>query len=323
VGLGEVITIAHTKGGSGKSSLASNLGYCLSERGYQVLIIDLDGQGSISSHLGGVVAKRADTGAVLDSGAVLSARCTLLEACVTDIFPGLSIVPSDEVSLDQAVGELESQGALGQLRLYELLDRERLNWDFIIIDTPGHQGMALAAALVASTGIIIPVIPEAGPVAELRTVLSSIAALSEQTLPLEVYGLVRMRVGGNSNYRRVAEQQSRDIAASANVPMFRNKIPEDARFGEAQLMGVPVRAHDKRARSAIAFRYLTEELLERKGWRAPLALNHDSTQVATATLTAPVSATVSVSAPTDSEVDVFLDVAEAADVVSAIGSESQ
>jgi chromosome partitioning protein len=321
VGLGEVITIAHTKGGSGKSSLASNLGYCLSERGYQVLIIDLDGQGSISSHLGGVAPKQSETGAVLDSGAVLSDRCTLSDACVTDVFPGLSIVPSDEVSLDQAVGELESQGALGQLRLYELLDRERLNWDFIIIDTPGHQGMALATALVASTGIIIPVIPEAGPVAELRTVLSSIAALSEQTLPLEVYGLVRMRVGGNSNYRRVAEQQSRDIAAAANVPMFRNKIPEDARFGEAQLMGVPVRAHDKRARSAIAFRYLTEELLERKGWRAPLALNHDSTQAATATLKAGVAVASSVSTPMGSEVDVVLDVANAV-VVSAVGSEN-
>jgi hypothetical protein len=105
--------------------------------------------------------------------------------------------------------------------------------------------------------------------------------------------------------------------------MFRNKIPEDARFGEAQLMGVPVRAHDKRARSAIAFRYLTEELLERKGWRAPLALNHDSTQVATATLNAPVSTAVSVSAPTDPGVDVVLNVAEVVDVVGAVGSESQ
>ena len=64
-------------------------------------------------------------------------------------------------------------------------------------------------------------------------------------------------------------------------------------------MGVPVRAHDKRARSAIAFRYLTEELLERKGWRAPLALNHDSTQAATATLTAPLVAAAPVSAPTE------------------------
>ncbi len=287
MGLGEVITIAHTKGGSGKSSLASNLAYCLSERGFQVLAIDLDGQGSLGAHLGGVAPRHSVDGTrCFDSGAVLADICTIADACINDVFPGLSVIPSDEVSLDAAVNDLERQGALGQLRLYELLDRERLNWDFIIIDTPGHQGMALATALVASTGIMIPVIPEAGPVAELRTVLSSINALSEQTLPLEVYGLVRMRVGGNSNYRRVAEQQARDFATASNVPMFRNKIPEDARFGEAQLMGIPVRAHDKRARSAIAFRYLTEELLERKGWRAPLALNHDSVQVLTASLAA-------------------------------------
>lgn len=298
MGLGEVITIAHTKGGSGKSSLASNLAYCLSERGFQVLAIDLDGQGSLGAHLGSVRPRRsADDAQPFDSGAVLAGICTVAEARVDDVFPGLSIIASDEVSLDAAVRELQEQGALGQLRLYDLLDRERLNWDFIIIDTPGHQGMALAAALVASTGIMIPVIPEAGPVAELRTVLSSINALSEQTLPLEVYGLVRMRVGGNSTYRRVAEQQARDFAAQAGVPMFRNKIPEDARFGEAQLMGVPVRAHDKRARSAVAFRYLTEELLERKGWRAPIALNHDSVLAAAAALGTAVADTVVGSQP--------------------------
>lgn len=312
MGLGEVITVAHTKGGTGKSSLASNLAYGLSERGFRVLAIDLDGQGSLGAHLGGTHVRTETTASgttwALDSGAVLAGTCTIDDAVIHDVYPGLSIIPSSEMSLDSAITAMSRNGALSQLRLYELLDRARLDWDMVIIDTPGHQGMALATALVASTGILIPVVPEAGPVAELRTVLNGISSLSESTLPLEVYGIIRLRVGGNSNYRKIAEDQARSITAEYRVPLMRNKIPEDARFGEAQLLGVPVRAHDRRARSAIAYKYLIEELVERRGWHAPIALDDDRVPVSVSVPVSALDATVGEAAvvvapgPADAEI---------------------
>ena len=50
--LGEVITVAHTKGGAGKTSLTFNLAYALSTCGARVLVIDLDQQTGQSVFLG-------------------------------------------------------------------------------------------------------------------------------------------------------------------------------------------------------------------------------------------------------------------------------
>jgi cellulose biosynthesis protein BcsQ len=81
-----------------------------------------------------------------------------------------------------------------------------------------------------------------------------------------VYGILRLRVWGNSVYRRVAEEQIRTIADERGVPLFRNKVPEDAKFGEAHLVGMPVGAYHPVARSATAFRHAAYELIQRRGW---------------------------------------------------------
>ncbi|MGZ4793756.1 MAG: AAA family ATPase, partial [Ilumatobacteraceae bacterium] len=69
--LGEVVTIAHTKGGAGKTSLTFNLAYALSTCGARVLVVDLDQQTGQSVFLGASGRPRIGTNAdVADVGAV-------------------------------------------------------------------------------------------------------------------------------------------------------------------------------------------------------------------------------------------------------------
>ena len=259
-GIPEVITVAHTKGGAGKSTLTSNLGFALAERGRRVLIVDLDKQCGQSMLLG-IPGPHLDrlSHQPMDSGAVLRGVARLHSALWCQVHPNLDIVPGHEQSLAQATDELMADGAEGQVRLYEVLFRQT-EWDVILLDTPGTQSPLLTFALTASTGVLIPAIPEAGPVAELRTVLDYIAAIADVTGAAEVLGVVRMRVGGNATYRAVAETRIRQLCDEYAVPLLRNKVPEDAKLGEAQLAGLPVGAYVPMSRSAIAFRYLAEEV---------------------------------------------------------------
>ena len=264
--LGEVITVAHTKGGAGKTSLTFNLAYALSTCGARVLVVDLDQQTGQSVFLGEAALRRsADGGDVADVGAVLLGHATIEDALIRQVHPNLDVLPADEVSMGHAGRQLSDPWV--RSRLIDMLDMSRDGWDIVLVDTPGHQSSVVAAALSGSSGVIVPMVPEAGPVTELPTILNTIDAAVATNDRLEVYGIIKMRIWGNSVYRRVAEEHIRVIADQFAVPLFRNKIPEDAKFGEAHLVGLPVGAYHYTARSATAYRHVAYELIQRRGWR--------------------------------------------------------
>ena len=41
-----IISLVNQKGGTGKTTIALNLAYCIAEKGYKTLLIDADPQGS-------------------------------------------------------------------------------------------------------------------------------------------------------------------------------------------------------------------------------------------------------------------------------------
>lgn len=267
--LGEVITVAHTKGGAGKTSLTFNLAYALSTCGARVLVIDLDQQTGQSVFLGERGPRRSSDGrSIVDVGAVLLGHAALEDALVRDVHPNLDVLAADGVTMGHAGRQLNDPWV--RSRLIDILDAARAEWDIVLVDTPGHQSAVVAAALSGSAGVIVPMVPEAGPVIELPTILNTIRTIANVDGRPEVYGIIRMRIWGTSVYRRVAEEEIREIADRYEVPLFRNKIPEDAKFGEAHLVGLPVGAYHHSARSATAYRHVAYELIQRRGWRFPV-----------------------------------------------------
>lgn len=264
--LDEVISVLHTKGGAGKSSLTTNVAFELARLGYKILVIDLDRQTgqSVGFGLGSVTFTNRAPGS--DIGAVLRGDLPLSEAIIEDIYPGLDLLPADEASLMQAEHELTDLGPEGTVRLFEILHESKKRWDVVFIDTPGRKTDILEVALAASTGVLIPAIPEGGPVSELSSVLRHVAKAKELYGSVDVYGIVRMRVGGNSRYRRLAEEQTKEIAAGFGAPVLKNKVPEDAKFGEAHLAREPIGAYAESARSAIAYKFIAAELVALRGW---------------------------------------------------------
>jgi chromosome partitioning protein len=269
--LDEVISVLHTKGGAGKSSLTTNVAFELARLGYRILVIDLDRQTgqSVGFGLGSVTFTDRQPGS--DIGAVLRRELPLGDAIIENIYPGLDLLPADETSLIRAEHQLTELGPEGTVRLFEILHESEKRWDVVFIDTPGRKTDILEVALAASTGVLVPAIPEGGPVSELSSVLRHVAKAKDLYGSVEVYGIVRMRVGGNSRYRRLAEEQTKEVASAFGAPVFKNKVPEDAKFGEAHLAREPIGAYAESARSAIAYKFIAAELVTLRGWPSPHA----------------------------------------------------
>ena len=92
--LGEIITVAHTKGGAGKTTMTFNLAYSLAECGARVLVIDLDQQTGQSAFIG-----EHEVDSKTDVGAVLLGYAELDEALISDVHPGLDVLPADRKSV--------------------------------------------------------------------------------------------------------------------------------------------------------------------------------------------------------------------------------
>ena len=145
-----------------------------------------------------------------DVGAVLLGRAKFEDALIRDVHPNLDVLPADQESMSNAGRQITDPWV--RSRLIDVLDAARDEWDIVLVDTPGHQSAVVAAALGGSSGAIIPMVPEAGPVTALPTILKTIRMTADSNARLEVYGIIKMRIWGTSVYRRVAEEQIRSIA---------------------------------------------------------------------------------------------------------------
>ena len=143
----QVIVLANQKGGVAKTTTTLNLGVALSEQGKRVMAVDLDPQGNLTMSQGWNPDE--------------------IERSMFDVLvhklPITEIVRNSEI--DVAVSSIDLAGA--ELALSSMIGRERAlekafapiltEYDYILIDTPPSLGLLTINALVASSGVIVPV----------------------------------------------------------------------------------------------------------------------------------------------------------------------
>ena len=161
-----VITLANFKGGVGKTTISANLAIALARRGYRVLIIDLDYQGSLDGRFDIGKADLSDKGgsnALLLPDGRLFDTSTLYK--LNGEFSGISLVPAfyNLASLENRLMlQWLIQSCDDDIRFriaHKLLDPEvEKHFDVIIMDTPPRLSAATVNALCVSTDILIPTV---------------------------------------------------------------------------------------------------------------------------------------------------------------------
>lgn len=141
------IALFNQAGGQAKTTLTLNLGYHLSEKGHRVLLIDLDGQASLTKQSG--LHPRDLQHTIYQ---------TLLDnrpMPILNKIHGMDWVPAngDLYGLDLKLAGKNRPG----FRLRTALKNASKHYDFVLIDCPPNLGMASANALIAASHVLIPI----------------------------------------------------------------------------------------------------------------------------------------------------------------------
>ena len=148
----KIVTFALQKGGSGKTSSVINMGGALAHRGRKILLVDMDPQCNTTNMF------LEDTTGEATIYDILKGDIALSEAIHS--FDGIDLVPCDKaLKMPQiSAPELFNEDNYGFLRdgLLEVRDR----YDYILIDTPPSTDFFMLSSLIASDGVIIPIVAE-------------------------------------------------------------------------------------------------------------------------------------------------------------------
>ena len=252
--MGRAIAIANQKGGVGKSTTAINLSSCLGAMGQKVLTIDLDPQGNTTSGLG--VEKDAAENTVYE---LLLGECEVEECLQKLEFEGVSLIPSN---VNLAGAEIELIGIEDkEYILQNKISKIRDQFDFIIIDCPPSLNLLTINALTAANTVLVPIQCEYYALEGLSDLLSTVRVVKRRLNPgIELEGLLLTMYDGRTNLSmQVAEEVKRHFPGK----VFATVIPRNVRLSEAPSHGKPVNYYDGSSRGSVAYKQLTEEILER------------------------------------------------------------
>ena len=250
--MGKIISICNQKGGTGKTTSATNIATSLALAGKKIMLIDLDPQANATSGIGinKHNVQKSTYHILLEEAEV---KDILLPTAVNNLF----LAPSN---LDLTGAEVELVGALGrEYRLKRALQKERDNFDFIIIDSPPSLGLLSINGLCAADAVIIPVQCEYYALEGLTQLTNTIRLVKDNLNPnLEIEGVLLTMADFRTNLTKEVIQEARNYFKEK---VYKTVIPRNIRLTEAPSYGKPVALYDKDSLGAQKYEELVKEIL--------------------------------------------------------------
>ena len=244
-----VIAFANQKGGVAKTTTTLNLGVAFAERGLRVLCIDLDPQGNLTMSQG----MNPDT----------------IERSMFDVLvhrvPIRDVIATREIdiavaSIDLAGADMALASQIGRERaLQKALEPVKNDYDFILIDTPPSLGLLTINALVAATGVIVPVQTEYLSLRGLVQLENTLQMVRENLNPhVSIMGIVPTMYDRRITHSREADEILRENFGKL---VYQTRIRKTIRYAEAPVRGASIIAYEPDGEAAAMYRDLAKEVL--------------------------------------------------------------
>lgn len=269
-----IITALNNKGGVAKTTTISNLAVLFAEKGYKVLAVDIDPQGSLSQ-LFNVFDQEKTKPCIADVmvGDQKGVRKGLEDVMVEGVRENLDIVPSS-LRFIGAENNI-SKGSVGvDARLRNAIDDLERDYDFILIDCPPGLGIigtnAITALEVGSDDsfIIVPTRLDGFAVAGIDETFNAIEGVYRERR-VKKYRTVILKTHVQENTKAYAKGNKELSVACPSAPCFKTEISQAIVFAESSLDFTPLVEYktrkDKIEKSVEEYRALADEILEMTG----------------------------------------------------------
>ena len=140
--MGEIIAVVSGKGGTGKTTFTSNIGFALASLGKKVLCLDCD----ITLRNLDLALGLSDS-ALMDFSDVMGGRCTLEEAVVRHPkYPSLFLLAAPLVFDGFRVDPAQVRTLMGQIKE---------SYDFCLVDAPAGLGQGFRMATQEADHVVV------------------------------------------------------------------------------------------------------------------------------------------------------------------------
>lgn len=231
------IAVFNFKGGTGKSTTTLNLGACLATSKRKVLLIDLDGQRTLSFGLG------LDGDAPTAINWLSDNKIQPLETSTKNLY----LIPGDI-----GMFQLQAEEDLFTPALNKLKD-----FDVCLMDCSPGLGIASVQAILASDRVLMPVINEPAVLKGLSEALQLIRG-ERPDVPIDV---VRVKYRSKLVITREADNLLTEAATESGYTLLKTLVPENISVAEAIASQKPVIEYAPRSSGAKAYYTLANECM--------------------------------------------------------------
>lgn len=254
-----VIAFANNKGGSGKTTTASNVGLAMAKLGKKVLLIDGDMQLNLTLSFFDEEKALSFSTDEKNIYTAVKAEKDLSDFVVCTEYENLDLIPSSSLmsSIEYELFTKWQREFILRKCLSPILARGY--YDFVLIDAPPTLGGWVMNILAVADHVIIPV--EASPwglfgLANMFDFISQVEGLNPK---LKVMGIAITKADERKSYFKQTYETLKEFEAAR---LFNTYVRIDSAVEWAQDNSRPVVAYKRYSRSAIEYTKLAKEIIE-------------------------------------------------------------